>query len=89
MSVMSKKYGLSKRYTNHCLRVTSIQTMDDANVDTRHIMRIRGHKCASSVEAYAQRLNTSKKRKISNVLTEHLKPVDDEPCSSRDDHQVT
>ena len=33
MPRMSIKYCLSKRYTNHCLRVTSTQVLDDANFE--------------------------------------------------------
>ena len=32
MAEMSKKYELSKRYTNHCVRVTSLQLLDDEKI---------------------------------------------------------
>ena len=65
MAVMSTKYNLSQRYTNHCLRVTSLQVLDDENVDSRHIIRVSGHKNPDSITNYARRLSASKKRKIS------------------------
>ena len=69
MPEMSKKYGLSRRYTNHCLRVTSTQTLDDANVESHHIIRVTGHKSESSVKNYARRLSSQKKKEISDIYT--------------------
>ena len=43
LSHMSLKYNLSQRYTNHSLRVTSLQTLDDAKIEGRHIIRVSGH----------------------------------------------
>ena len=78
MSTMSKKYGLSQRYTNHCLRVTSLQKLDDERVEGRHIIRVSGHKRVESVQNYARMLSAEKKRKICGILTEYQKP-----CSSK------
>ena len=69
MAMMSAKYKLSQRYTNHCLRVTSLQVLDDENIDSRHIIRVSGHKNPESVTNYARRLSASKKRKISSILS--------------------
>ena len=34
MAKLSTKYYLSQQYTNHCIRVTSLQALDDRNIDT-------------------------------------------------------
>merc|ERR1712080_672495 len=72
LSSMSIKYELNQRYTNHSLCVTSLQTLDDARIEGRHIICVSGHKSVSSVENYARKLSTSKKRTISSVLSERV-----------------
>ena len=74
---MSLKYNLSQRYTNHSLRVTSLQTLDDA----QHIIRVSGHKSVSSVENYARKLSTSRKRSISSVLSERVENIQNQQQS--------
>ena len=66
---LSLKYRLSRRYTNHSLRVSSMQVMEDGNVAENHIMRVSGHKSRDSVANYARRLSAARKRKISSVLS--------------------
>jgi hypothetical protein len=41
---ISELAGLSQIYTNHCIRSTTITTLDQAGVEARHIMRISGHR---------------------------------------------
>lgn len=40
MSNISKLSKLSMIYTNHFIRATTITEMDEAGIDTRHIMRV-------------------------------------------------
>ena len=68
MAEMSKKYELSKRYTNHCVRVTSLQLLDDEEIPGRHIIRISGHKSESTIKTYARKLSSARKRNISDVF---------------------
>ena len=72
LPTISEKYGLSQRYTNHSLRVISIQVLEDGNVETRHIVRVSGHKNPDSVSNYARRLSAAKKRNLSCILAESL-----------------
>ena len=65
---MSKKYKFSKRYTNHCVRVTSLQLLDDEEIPGRHIIRISGHKSESTINTYARKLSSAMKRSISDVF---------------------
>lgn len=81
MPNMCKKYSLSKRYTNHCLRVTSLQLLEDQNIEGRHIIRISGHKNVESIKSYARTLSTSRKRNISSILSSSIAPNDKESKS--------
>ncbi len=65
------------RYTNHRLRVTSMQVMEDAGIESRDIQRVSGHKSLDSVSNYARRLSKAKKRNISRVLSEATNIVAD------------
>ena len=69
LSKMSSKYHLSQRYTNHSIRVTSMQILDDNLIDGRHIQRVSGHKSLDSVQNYGRRLSTSRKRDISSIFS--------------------
>ena len=69
LAKLSVKYKLSQRYTNHCLRVTSLQALDDNNVDGRHIIRVSGHKSQESIKTYARKLSAARKRNISAILS--------------------
>ena len=80
MARMSIKYGLSQKYTNHCLRVTYLQVLNDNDVDTRHTIRVSGHKQTDSLQNYSRRLSASRKRSISNVLSSSL--IAEEPNAS-------
>ena len=71
MAAMSIKYQLSQRYTNHSVRVTSLQLMEDNNIEGRHIVRISGHKSIESINSYARRLSAARKRKISQIFSNH------------------
>ncbi len=69
MATLSETANLSQRYTNHCLRSTSIAAMDEAGIDIRHIMQITGHKNEASVRAYAGRMSTDKSKQVCASLS--------------------
>ena len=60
---------LSRHYTNHSIRATSITIMDESGFESRHIMKISGHKSEASLKLYAQ---NKKKIKISECLSNSL-----------------
>ena len=53
MPNLSEKAVLSRRYTNHSLRATSVNVLDDiGNFASRHIMTVTGHKSENSLKTY-------------------------------------
>ena len=68
MADISDVGGLSRRYTNHCIRATSITSLDRAGFEARHIMRASGHKSESSIRSYSKRLTEEKQRTMSDTL---------------------
>ena len=68
MSEISNIGKLSQRYTNHSIRATSITLLDDAEIPDRHIIKVSGHKNASSLKSYSHHVSEQKKRKISDIL---------------------
>ena len=72
MASISKKSKLSKLYTNHSIRATTITSLDHAGFEARHIMRTSGHKSEASIRSYSSRLSESKKREISSTLSRAL-----------------
>ena len=69
MAHMSDEFKLSKRYTNHCLRVTAISVLDQSGVAGRHIIRISGHKNEESLKNYSRKITNAKKRSISETIS--------------------
>ena len=67
MKKLSEKAHLSKTYTNHCLRATSITLLD--GFEARHVMTISGHKSESSIRSYA-RTGEDQKKKMAITLAE-------------------
>ena len=72
MSDISRNAQLSKIYTNHCVRATSITSLDNAGVEARHIMRASGHKSEASIRSYACRLTEDKQQQMSDHLSDSL-----------------
>lgn len=48
---ISELVSLPKRYTNHSLRITAIQMLSEAGLDSRQIMSVTGHKCKTSLRS--------------------------------------
>lgn len=49
-----KNAKCSKTYTEHSQRATSIQGMNDAGFEVRHLMHMSGHRNASSLRSYIE-----------------------------------
>ncbi|XP_021359161.1 uncharacterized protein LOC110454115 [Mizuhopecten yessoensis] len=74
MQKLSQDHNLSKRYTNHSVRATSITTLDHNGVEARHIMSVSGHKNENSIRSYIFKLSDDKKRQMSDILSENIAP---------------
>ena len=74
MRFLSEDAKLSCIYTNHSIRATVITSLNEAGYEARHIIAITGHKSESTVKQYATKCPLSKKRSMSNALTEQLNP---------------
>ncbi len=72
MKELSEKVKLSKVYTNHSIQATCITKLDQANFESRHIMAVSSHKSESTVKTYAKKCPESKKREMSETLTESM-----------------
>ena len=66
LSKMSIKFQC---YTNHSVRVTRLQALEDTDIEGRNIIRIIGHKNNFSIKHYVKKLSTARKIKISSVLS--------------------
>ena len=61
--------AILNEYTNHCVRVTSLQIFDDEKIPGRYIIRVSGHKSKTSIKSYARKLSSSRKRAISDTCS--------------------
>ncbi|XP_067658215.1 uncharacterized protein [Haliotis asinina] len=81
MPNLSIKAGLSMKYTNHSLRATTVHVLDAAQVPSRHIMTVTGHKSESSLKTYTGYTDEKAKKKMSATIAEKTcdaaAPVDD------------
>ena len=75
MADISKNSKLERNYTAHCLRATTIQGMNDAGFEVRHIMHMSGHKNEASVRSYNRECSTQQKKTMSGTLAGLVVPV--------------
>ena len=72
MSPLSEEAKLSKKYTNHSLRAISVHVLDSAQVPTRHIMSITGHKSENSFKTYTGQPDSKAKKFMSHTISKSL-----------------
>lgn len=72
MSNLSFESNLIKRYTNHCIRATSISTLDHQRIEARHTMSVSGHKNETSIKSYSSKLGDQNKHETSDVLGKNI-----------------
>ena len=68
MSRLSKVCQLSRKYTNHCIRVAGINMLHDGGFSDSTIATITGHKNSASVQRY-HRSSESSVYNASNILS--------------------
>ena len=52
MERISERAGLSKKYTNHCVRATAVTILKENGVEDRKVCLVTGHKSEKSLEHY-------------------------------------
>lgn len=72
MSQISMEAKLSRVYTNHSVRATSITLWTEAGIPDRQIMAISGHRSEGSLKSYHNRPSTSQLRQCSDALSSAL-----------------
>ena len=91
MSRISEKAGLSKRYTNHCLRVTAIDVLSKHGVEPADICVVSRHRNTESLKSYSKGPSDEKRHSMSDMLHKHSK-VNTQlsiPSSSTSQHRPT
>lgn len=68
ISTLSEKANLSKRYTNHCVRVTVVSVLKSKGYSNDEVASVTGHKNVSSVQRYARHINSNGLQKVSSSL---------------------
>jgi hypothetical protein len=71
MKSLSDQVGLSQKYTNHCIRVTSTSILTKNKFADGLIMKITGHKSQTSLSIY-QHLDNDDKLDMGNTLGKAL-----------------
>lgn len=71
MSMISSECDLSKRYTNHCIRVTGSNKLTRGKFIPKQIMSVTGHKSLESLAIY-QRVQDDEKLMMGMYLTFNL-----------------
>ncbi|EDO42665.1 predicted protein [Nematostella vectensis] len=69
MPKISQKAGLSKVYTAHCVRASTITSLHQAGVDAKQICGITKHKNEQSLSSYIKDSSSSQKRACSGILS--------------------
>lgn len=72
MQKLSKQLGLSRTYTNHCIRSTVVTTLVDSGFDTTDVAAVTGHKSHDSMRKYATFKKQARLEELSRTLTESL-----------------
>eukprot|EP00057_Strongylocentrotus_purpuratus_P012654 XP_011667128.1 PREDICTED: uncharacterized protein LOC764748 isoform X2 [Strongylocentrotus purpuratus] len=86
MKTISSRAG-TKAYTNHCLRVTSISTLQNAGFRDREIMSVSGKKAESSLKHYASITSSTAKENMSRAIAAAVDPKS-VPSSSNISHGI-
>ena len=68
MSKISKLAGCSEVYTKHCLRATAITKLSNANIDSRTIATLSGHKNYDSITSCCKDSSSAQKQEMFGIL---------------------
>ena len=68
MKEISFAANLSQRYTNHCIRATSLTLLDRVGIPVHRIMQVSGHRNEGSLKAYSGERQTLQQKQSSEIL---------------------
>ena len=68
MNKISKAAGLSRIYSNHCIRATAVTVLSNSGVDANDIICVSGHKNVQSLLPYQQSVSDVKRKSMSGAL---------------------
>lgn len=68
MPRLSSEAKLSKRYTNHCIRVTAITVLKENGKSNEEIAQFSGHKNHQSVQRYCRKRRDQDREEVSAML---------------------
>ena len=71
MKVISEKAGLSRKYTNHCLRVTAISVLRRNGIADSAIQSVPRHKTTHSIRPYCKGPPDKQRYGMSSMLHDH------------------
>ena len=69
MSNISDVCNLSKRYTNHSIRATTVTTLRDIGMEPSDIIAVTGHRNVQSLEHYSRGPNSATRSVMSKALS--------------------
>ena len=72
MKTISTNANLSRLYTNHFVRATCVTQLASKGFSISEIQAVTGHKRQDSVQRYIKQIESSKKQKMSNALSESM-----------------
>ena len=68
MTRLSYDAGLSKKYTNHCIRATTVTTLKHQGYSNADICSVTGHKSETSLVNYCKEPCDTRKKELSTAL---------------------
>ena len=71
MKVISEKAGLSRKYTNNCLRVTAISVLRRNGIDGSDNWSVSRHKTTDSIRPYCMGPPDKQRYRMSSMLHDH------------------
>lgn len=68
MKELSENAHLSQMYTNHCIHVSVVSTLDEEGYEARHIMHVTSHKSEESLKSYGAKCPEKKRKQMFDTL---------------------
>ena len=75
MKAISASAELSKSYTNHSIRATTIVNLNEAGFEDRIICSLSGHRNAASLKSYCADASVGQKRQMTDALRYSIPPA--------------